>query len=94
MNKDDFSPEERKEQEEYENLRQSHRMPLACPACGSLFYNWDKSFYYRHGVCADCTIEYIEGRNLDEDLLRNREELAKYIKQKISEKNKKEIIKE
>lgn len=91
---EDLSPEEIQANKEYEETRRRYRMPLSCPACGSLFYNWDKQFYYKYGVCADCSIDYIEDRDLPHDLIRDWDRLLAYVKQKISEKEKKEINKE
>lgn len=61
------------------------RIPTSCRACNSWLYNWDRSYHLRYGVCADCYITYMEGReNLP--AFKNNDERAEYVKQKIAEK--------
>lgn len=73
--------------EETDILRNEFKVPMGCYACGKLMENWDTNFFYRHGTCSECYINYIEGRNLNEELLINRKELINHIKSKIEEKN-------
>jgi hypothetical protein len=74
--------------EETEKLRNEFKIPMGCYACGKLMENWDSNFFYRHGTCSECYINYIEGRDLSKELLEDRSELIKYIKCKVEEKNK------
>lgn len=62
----------------------SHRMPFACPGCGGMFYNKDDQYYYRWGVCSDCYVDFLEGR--DNLGLKSNEERAAYCKTKILER--------
>ena len=72
--------------------RSRNIVPWACHACGFLMYNWDKTPFYRYGVCSDCSINYVEDRDLPENLIRDRDKLIEYVKEKVAEK--KEKIKE
>lgn len=74
--------------EEITSLRDEFKVPMGCYACGKLMENWDTNFFYRHGTCSECYINYIEERNLPEDLLKDRKKLVEHIKVKIEEKNK------
>ena len=61
------------------------RIPTTCRACDSWMYNWDRTYHLRYGVCSDCYINYLEGReNLP--TFKNNDERAIYVKQKIAEK--------
>lgn len=73
---------------ETDNLRNEFKVPMGCYCCGKLMENWDTKFFYRHGTCSDCYINYIEERNLPESLLKDRKALIDHIKSKIEEKNK------
>lgn len=82
-----------KEEREYkftQEQRDEFKVPFACHACNTLMYNWDRRWFYRRGVCASCSINYIEDRDLPEELLKNRPKLLEYVKEKIEERNKKE----
>lgn len=74
-----------------QELRDQYKVPFSCPGCGTLMYNWDTKYFYRYSVCADCTIEYIEDRQLPEDLVKDRASLLSYVKTKVFEKQKKDI---
>lgn len=85
----DFDPADPKgheERNEMQSIRDLYKIPLACPACNTLLYNWDNQFFYRHGICADCTILYVDDRDLPEDLKADRKKLLAYVKEKIAEK--------
>jgi hypothetical protein len=62
----------------------SHRMPFDCPGCGCMFYNKDDSYYFKWGVCGDCYINFLEGR--DDLNLKTNENRASYCKSKVLEK--------
>lgn len=70
----------------WEELRDTYKIPFGCHACGKLMYNWDKQFFYRYGVCADCTVDFVEDRDLPAELLRDRKQLLDYVKKSIEEK--------
>lgn len=72
---------------EVQQIRDQYKVPIACPACNKLMYNWDTKFFYRHGVCADCTVDYIEDRTIDPEIYNNRSKLLLYVKEMIEEKN-------
>lgn len=72
---------------EFQVLRDEYKIPFSCYACNKLMMNWDDKFFFRYGVCANCTINYIEGRELEESLLKDRKKLLIYVKNAI-EKNK------
>ncbi len=74
-----------------QELRDQYKVPFSCYACGCLMYNWDNSAFYKYGVCSDCSINYIEDRELPENLFRDRVALLEYVKTKISEKTKKDL---
>lgn len=65
--------------------KQELRVPLACKACGTLLFNWDTQFIHRFGVCANCNVDWIEGRDLSH--LKSNEDRVEYCKSKIEEKN-------
>lgn len=61
------------------------RIPIKCRACENWLYNWDRSYHLRWGVCADCYVDWLEGReNLPK--FKNNDERAEFVKQKIAEK--------
>ena len=68
-----------------EDWKKELRVPLACPACGTLLMNWDTQFYNRNGVCATCNADYLEQRD-DLPAFKSNVERAAYCKQKIAEK--------
>jgi hypothetical protein len=61
------------------------RVPIACPACKGGLDLFSVSYYNRHGVCADCTINFIEDRQTLPQF-KNRDAKVAYVKQKIAEK--------
>lgn len=72
----------RKREEEW---KYEARVPLACRACGRLLGKWDTQFIHRYGVCAECNVDWLEGRDLSH--LKSNEERLAYCKSKIEEKN-------
>lgn len=62
------------------------RTPIICPACGEGIDVWAMNSYYRHSVCTDCAINYLEDREFPEGFFKNREARQEYVKQKIAEK--------
>lgn len=63
------------------------RVPLACPACGTLLDNWKATYFHRWGVCSDCYYDHLEGKD---DLPKmNNEDRAAYCKIKNEEKKNK-----
>lgn len=62
------------------------RMPVGCKACGVFMKNWDTQFFNRSGVCSDCHINYIEGRDLN---LNSHAERVAHCKALIEEKQRK-----
>lgn len=66
-----------------QELRDEYKVPFTCPACGLLMYNWDTKYFYRYGVCSNCSINYIEDRELSEALIKNRPGLLEYVKNSI-----------
>lgn len=73
---------------DFQELREKYQMPVDCPGCGRLMSNWDNKPFFTFGVCSNCQIDWIKGRSLDPDLLKSREKLTNYVKQKIEEKAK------
>lgn len=66
--------------------RTKDRTPRICAACARGLDNWSvEKFYYRNGVCADCSIEYLEGRFPDGHF-KKREDKLVYVKQQIAAK--------
>lgn len=64
-----------------------HRVPERCPACLQGLDNWAiEKFFHRNGVCADCSILYIEQRKFPEGFFKTRNDKVVYCKQKIAEK--------
>lgn len=63
------------------------RPPVVCPACKQGFDRWSTAAWYRNQVCSDCSILYLEDRELPEWALKNRDTRLEYVKQKIAEKN-------
>lgn len=84
---DPKDPEGQKVKDEMQSIRDMYKMPFACYACNKLMYNFDNKPFFRYGVCQECFISWIDGRDLSEDLLRDRAGLLAYIKEKIEEKN-------
>ena len=85
-----MNEEELDEHQKYmEEVRNSYKVPFSCPGCSSVMYNWDTKFFYKSGTCSNCYINYIEDRNIKDEILKNRDLLYGYIKEKIKEKNKK-----
>ena len=61
------------------------RVPFACRACGNMLYNFDHTYHLRYGVCANCHVDYLDGReNLPH--FKNNDARTEYVKQKIAEK--------
>ena len=75
---------ERKFKED-ENLTKE-RVPFSCGVCGNLMYNWDEQFFYRHGMCANCSIDWIEDRQREPGKFKSNADKVLYAKQKIAEK--------
>lgn len=67
---------------------QDARQPLTCPGCNGLLYNRDSEPYNRWGVCADCVVDWIEGRENLPDFKNNNKLVGAYVKEKIAEKAK------
>lgn len=44
-----------------EELRK-YKIPFSCPLCGLIMKGKSTQTYLKHGVCIDCTIQFIEGR--------------------------------
>ncbi len=40
------------------------RVPTFCPQCSGLMKGKSTNTYYNHGVCVDCFIEFVDGREL------------------------------
>lgn len=83
---DSDDPEGQKEKDEIQNWRDQYKVPLACYACNKLMYNFDNKPFYRYGCCQECFINWIDERDLDENLLKDRARLLAYLKEKIEEK--------
>ena len=71
--------------EEFQELREKYSIPVGCPTCGRFMTNWDHKPFFAFGVCAECEVCWVRGRNLDPELVRNRDELQTHIKKKIEE---------
>lgn len=63
------------------------RTPFACPACNEMLDNWSASYYNRWGVCANCYIDFLEGRDNLPEFPLNKDRAA-YCREKIAEKKK------
>lgn len=64
------------------------RTPERCPACSAGLDNWAiEKFYHRNGVCADCSICFLDGRNFPEGHFKTRNDKVEWCKQKIAEKS-------
>lgn len=72
---------------EQDSWKQALRMPIGCHACGKFMTNWDTSFFNRHGVCSECFVNYLDGRDLP-DLKRSEDKIA-YCKSQVKEKQQK-----
>jgi hypothetical protein len=72
--------------DEMQKLRDQYCVPSCCRACGNLMFNWDNKYFYKNGVCCECTINWIEGRDLPEDVLKSRDSLVKYVLDCIQQK--------
>lgn len=69
-----------------DDWRQALRVPLACRACNTVLMNWDTKYHHTWGVCANCYIDHLQGRdNLPK--FRSNLDSAAYCKSKIEEKN-------
>ena len=89
--KHDYDPEDPegwKAKDELQKIRDEYKIPFGCHACGKLMYNFDNKPFYRHGVCQECFINWIDERDLPEELLKNRADLLAYVKEKIEQKKK------
>ncbi len=65
-----------------------HRVPFSCPGCSKLMMNIDDAPFYRLGVCVSCEIDWVEGRNLPDEIRCDRQALVRWVKEKIEEKQK------
>lgn len=59
------------------------RIPLSCPLCERIMRGKSSQTYFKHGVCVNCTIQFVEGR---EDRWKTGwrptpEQLAEYLKE-------------
>lgn len=61
------------------------RVPFSCPACSKLMMNIDDASFYRFGVCITCEIDWVEGREIPNEIRTNRKSLTRWIKEKIEE---------
>ena len=64
--------------------KQELRMPWSCRACNAVMMNIDTTPFYRWGVCADCNINYLEGRDLS--TLKSNSDRVEFCKAAIKEK--------
>jgi hypothetical protein len=67
-----------------EDWKQALRMPVSCRACGALHMNIDTSSFFRYGVCKQCEVFYLEGRDISN--LKTNEERVEFCKAGIAEK--------
>lgn len=74
-----FTEEEQKE-------RLEDKIPAYCPACNHFIDNWKAKNYYLWGVCYDCYIEHIEGRELSKE--KDLSTIRRVVKEKIELKKK------
>jgi len=88
---DPKDPEGHEAKEEFQKIRDQYKVPFACHACNKLMYNFDEKPFYQYGVCQECHIFYIADRDLSEEFLRDRPGLLTYVKEKIEEKEEKNL---
>lgn len=70
--------------------KKNDRVPLSCPACNSLLYNWDSSYYNKWGVCCNCYIVNIESNSSFPNFGNDNKARAQFIKENLAKKHKKE----
>ena len=83
-----MEPEQKKEMEEFQKIRDKYKIPFSCPACDKLMMNYDDRRFYQYGICNNCYICFIADRDFNKDFLRDRDKILNYIKQKIANKTK------
>jgi hypothetical protein len=64
--------------------KQELRMPWACRSCDNLMMNIDQTPFYRWGVCRNCEVDYLEGRDLSH--LKTNADRVAFCKAKKEEK--------
>lgn len=74
--------------EEIADLRQQYKVPYKCPACIQLIDNWDTKYWYLYGVCSNCFINYLDGRNLSDEIMRSQLKAQAYVIEQIKIKEK------
>lgn len=67
------------------DYKEALRTPIACKACRKFLMNIDNSYFNTWGVCCDCYVNYLEGRELN---LKNNEERVEHCRVRHLEKNK------
>ena len=66
-----------------QELRNSLKVPFSCPLCKLIMRGKSTQTYFKYGVCVNCTIQFVEGR---EDRWKtgwrpSPEQLAEYLKE-------------
>lgn len=72
--------------EDWQKVRDEYKIPYKCPCCEKYMEHIDDSYFYRWGVCSDCSINYLEDRQNLEHLKFNKKESQAYVSLKIQEK--------
>lgn len=44
------------------SFREQYKVPAWCPLCQRIMKGKSTQTYIKHGVCVDCTIQFVEGR--------------------------------
>lgn len=70
-----------------DDFKKELRMPISCKVCNKFMMNWDTKFFYSSGVCADCHINYIEGKESEMTTIAERVEYCKKMIQEKQDKN-------
>lgn len=45
-----------------QEIRNKYKVPFSCPLCKRIMRGKSTQTYFKHGVCIDCTINFVEGR--------------------------------
>lgn len=73
---------------EFQDLRDEFKIPFACYGCNKLMENWDDKYFFKYKVCSKCAINYIEDRDLDPELLKDRNRVLDHVKEMIKKSQK------
>lgn len=71
----------------FDDIRKESIIPAFCPACSKLMDNWSAKNYFKNYVCSDCFITYIEGRDISDEIRKDKYKIQEYVKNKIKENN-------